>query len=219
MTSPSQVSHKLWLKGDKALEPAECDISLVVPAYKETERLPVMMRETLSYLQTRVEKDPSFTYEIIVVDDGSGDGTTECALAYSEEHGAELVRVLRLAKNRGKGGAVKMGVLSSRGKRVLMVDADAATEITDLGKLETMLDRIETDGLGIVCGSRAHLEDDAKASRSFFRTILMHGFHTLVSTLCVEGVRDTQYGAILFVGDTNVLCMFEDAVGSHACWA
>jgi dolichyl-phosphate beta-glucosyltransferase len=193
-----EVASKLWLKGDKAMEPTECDLSLVVPAYKETERLPVMMQETLRYLQGRIKQDPTFTYEIIVVDDGSADGTTECALKFSEEHGVELVRVLRLARNRGKGGAVKMGVLSSRGKRVLMVDADAATEIKDLSKLETMLDRIETDGLGIVCGSRAHLEDDAKASRSFFRTVLMHGFHTLVSSLCVKGVRDTQCGFKLF---------------------
>jgi len=195
---PTCINTKLWLKGDRAIEPAEVDLSLVVPAYKETERLPTMMNETLTYLEGRVKKDPAFTYEIIVVDDGSKDGTTELALTFSEEYGEDKVRVLQLRANRGKGGAVKMGVLSTRGKRVLMVDADAATEITDLDKLEACLDSIERDGMGIVCGSRAHLEDNAKASRSFFRTVLMHGFHALVSTLCVKGVKDTQCGFKLF---------------------
>lgn len=51
---------------------------------------------------------------------------------------------------------------------------------------------------GIVIGSRAHLEDNAIATRSFFRTILMHGFHFLVWLFAVRGVRDTQCGFKMF---------------------
>ena len=57
---PNCINTKLWLKGDKAIEPAEVDLSLVVPAYKETERLPTMMKETLSYLEGEW-KSPQFS--------------------------------------------------------------------------------------------------------------------------------------------------------------
>jgi len=188
----------------RAIAPGTLDLSLVVPAYKETERLPTMMKETLDYLKARKAANPSFTYEIIVVDDGSCDGTTDVALEFAV--GEDTVKVLQLQKNRGKGGAVRMGVLSSSGKRVLMVDADAATDINDLDKCDAALDKLEAKGTGIVCGSRAHLEDEAKATRSMLRTILMKGFHLLVHFLCVRGVRDTQCGFKLFSRDAAMVC-------------
>lgn len=67
-----------------------------------------MMDVCLDYLEKRREADKSFTYEVIVVDDGSRDKTTEVALGYSSTYGSDKVRVLTLAKNRGKGGAVRM---------------------------------------------------------------------------------------------------------------
>ena len=82
-------------------------LSLVVPAYNEEKRMPTMLDETLAYLQERSAEDPQFTYEIIVVDDGSRDKTTDVALNYAKQHKLDTVRVLKLAKNRGKGGAVR----------------------------------------------------------------------------------------------------------------
>lgn len=70
--------------------------------------VPVMMDVCLDYLEKRRVADKSFTYEVIVVDDGSRDKTTEVALGYSRTYGSDKVRVLTLAKNRGKGGAVRM---------------------------------------------------------------------------------------------------------------
>lgn len=187
-------------------EPASLDLSIIVPAYKETARLPVMMDVTMKYFENRKKTSKnSFTYEIIIVDDGSNDGTSEVALTYSKKFGYDLVRVLQLSKNRGKGGAVKMGMLSARGSYLLMVDADGATDIEDFGKCMTELRRVEKDNRGIVVGSRAHLEDNALAQRSVLRNLLMHGFHLLVSCLCVQGVRDTQCGFKLFTRESALL--------------
>jgi dolichyl-phosphate beta-glucosyltransferase len=172
-------------------------LSVIVPAYNEEKRLPVMMDEALEYLEMRQAKDKKFTYEIIIVDDGSNDKTTQVGLDYVDKFGSNKVRVLTLEKNRGKGGAVRLGVLSSRGELVLFADADGATRFSDLSKLESTINE-QKDDKTIVIGSRAHLEEDAIASRSAIRTFLMHGFHFLVWFFTVRTVRDTQCGFKLF---------------------
>lgn len=70
------------------------------------------------YLEERTKKDSSFTYEMIIVDDGSKDKTTEVGLSYSKKFSCDKVRVLTLARNRGKGGAVRM--VSHVGKTVII---------------------------------------------------------------------------------------------------
>ncbi|XP_068840609.1 dolichyl-phosphate beta-glucosyltransferase isoform X2 [Capricornis sumatraensis] len=141
-------------------------LSVVVPSYNEEKRLPVMMDEALGYLEDR------------------------------QKYGSDKVRVITLVKNRGKGGAIRMGVFSSRGKKILMADADGATKFPDIEKLEKGLNDLQPwpDQMAIACGSRAHLEKESIAQRSYFRTLLMYGFHFLVWFLCVKGIRDTQCG-------------------------
>ncbi|XP_062910417.1 dolichyl-phosphate beta-glucosyltransferase isoform X2 [Mobula hypostoma] len=177
-------------------DPSTKELSVIVPSYNEEQRLPLMMDEALEYLEQRLKKDSSFSYEVIVVDDGSKDKTTEVGLKYSKKYGSDRVRVLTLTKNRGKGGAIKMGVLSSRGRFILMADADGATKFADIEKVEAGLKALQPgpDNMAISCGSRAHLEKETVAKRSYFRTLLMYGFHFLVWFLCVRGVRDTQCG-------------------------
>ncbi|XP_018409597.1 PREDICTED: dolichyl-phosphate beta-glucosyltransferase isoform X3 [Nanorana parkeri] len=151
-------------------DPPEKDLSVVVPAYNEETRLPIMMDEAMEYLEKR------------------------------QKYGSDKVRVLTLVKNRGKGGAVRMGTLVSRGRTVLMADADGATKFADLKNVEDGLESLKPgpDNLAISCGSRAHLENESIAKRSVFRTFLMYGFHFLVWFLCVRGVKDTQCGFKLF---------------------
>uniref|UniRef100_A0A8C3JWJ2 Dolichyl-phosphate beta-glucosyltransferase n=1 Tax=Calidris pygmaea TaxID=425635 RepID=A0A8C3JWJ2_9CHAR len=177
-------------------DPPTKELSVVVPSYNEEDRLPLMMDEALDYLEKRQKRDPSFTYEVIVVNDGSKDQTEKVAMKYCEKYGSDKVRVLSLVKNRGKGGAVRMGVLSSRGKKILMADADGATKFADIEKVEEGLKNLQPwpNQMAISCGSRAHLEKDSIAKRSYFRTLLMHGFHFLVWFLCVKEIRDTQCG-------------------------
>ncbi|XP_068786127.1 dolichyl-phosphate beta-glucosyltransferase [Struthio camelus] len=177
-------------------DPPTRELSVVVPSYNEEDRLPLMMDEALDYLEKRQKQDPSFTYEVIVVDDGSKDLTKKVALKYCKKYGNDKVRVLSLVKNRGKGGAVRMGVFGSRGKKILMADADGATKFPDIEKVEEGLNSLQPwpNQMAISCGSRAHLEKDSIAKRSYFRTLLMYGFHFLVWFLCVKEIRDTQCG-------------------------
>ncbi|XP_059170536.1 dolichyl-phosphate beta-glucosyltransferase-like [Physella acuta] len=203
---PKSKSKRLF--PDYASSPT-VELSVIVPAYNEEKRLPIMMEEAMGYLEKRQAQDPTFSYEVIIVDDGSSDQTSAVGLKNSEKFGAEKVRVLTLHHNRGKGGAVRLGVLSSRGKQILFVDADGASKFSDLDKLELSMNTLKETAkekakenkkvrkqgkMAIVCGSRAHLEKDSIAKRSLFRTFLMYGFHFVVTLLCVRGVRDTQCG-------------------------
>ena len=88
-------------------------------------------------------------------------GNTEvsyvCVLfSYVEKNSVDRVRVLTLNKNRGKGGAIRLGVLCARGKKILMADADGATKFSDVFKLEQKLASLP-GSRGIAIGSRAHL--------------------------------------------------------------
>merc|ERR1719253_848252 len=94
----------------------------------------------------------------------------------------------------GKGYAVKVGMHCARGQDLLMVDADGATCISDF-------DRLLASPHPVVFGSRHHLKDDAVARRSFIRTVLMYGFHTLLRILIGPGPQDTQCGFKLFRRD------------------
>ena len=177
-------------------------LSLIVPAYNEQTRLPIMLDETLGYLEGRMRRESKFSYEIIVVDDGSRDRTVQVALDYVRRYGSDKIRLLKLHKNHGKGGAVRKGMLRARGEFLLMVDADGATRISDIERLEAaLLDlgkrRRATQG-SVAIGSRHHLMQEAVANRSLLRNLLMYGFHFYVSALCAPGVHDTQCGFKLF---------------------
>lgn len=174
----------------------EVYVSFVVPAYNEQKRLPKMLDETLEYLERR-SLDPGFTYEIIIVDDGSKDDTANVALSYAARN--SNIRLLRQPRNMGKGAAIQVGCIHSRGKMILMVDADGATKIDEFGELEKkFMQNYETNREVIVVGSRAHLEGQNKAQRTFVRKILGLGFHVLVLMSGVKGIHDTQCGFKLF---------------------
>ncbi|EPS71181.1 hypothetical protein M569_03578, partial [Genlisea aurea] len=153
--------------------PAEIYISLIIPAYNEEHRLPGALDEALNYLQQRAADDKSFTYEVLIVDDGSSDGTKRVAFDYVKRYTVEKVRVVLLGRNHGKGEAIRKGMLHSRGELLLMLDADGATKIDDLEKLENQIHVVSAKKGGgtrisdveiSVFGSRAHLEEKALAT-------------------------------------------------------
>lgn len=183
-------------------DPPSLLLSLVIPAYNEEVRLPVMLDATLAYLAQWQEKDKGLSYELIVVDDGSSDATVEVAKAYSRRLGSDVLRLLRLRRNRGKGGAIREGMLHTRGRYALMVDADGATDITCLERVLARTQAAEArtaeGAMAVGIGSRAHYEVDSVAQRAWYRTILMKGLHLLVTVLISGRIKDTQCGFKLF---------------------
>ena len=98
------------------------------------------------------------TYEVLIVDDGSKDGTSDLALKLAISNPDADVRIVTLEKNVGKGGAVRHGMIHARGRRLLMADADGASRFEDLEALWKEMDKIApNDEAAVVVGSRAHL--------------------------------------------------------------
>mmetsp|Transcript_19170 Transcript_19170/g.64220 ORF Transcript_19170/g.64220 Transcript_19170/m.64220 type:complete len:286 (-) Transcript_19170:358-1215(-) len=176
--------------------PASRYLSVVVPAYNEEGRLGAMLTEAIEYLQKREADNPAFTWEVIVVDDGSQDRTGEVALAFARRLSEDCVRLLRLPMNCGKGFAVREGMLCARGQLLLMADADGATRFSDLHLLEACFHGQGDPAAAplLAAGSRAHLQRAAVARRSWHRNLLMRAFHLLVVLVIGGAVRDTQCG-------------------------
>ncbi|CAN0114225.1 unnamed protein product, partial [Phaeothamnion confervicola] len=143
-------------------------ISVVVPAFDERQRLPAMLDAALDYLGGRARDDPKFTFELLVVDDGSTDGTSAAVMEYVARLGTDVVRLCSLHCNQGKGAATRKGMLRMRGQYGLMADADGATNIADLGRLLERLRAVEVASaagrFGVGVGSRAHMESEAIAT-------------------------------------------------------
>ncbi|TYH51544.1 hypothetical protein ES332_D10G283300v1 [Gossypium tomentosum] len=196
-------------------DPAKKYLSLIIPAFNEEHRLPGALNETMNYLKKGEAKDKSFSYEVLIVDDGSRDGTKRVAFDFVKKYGVDKVRAILLGKNHGKGEAIRKGMLHSRGELLLMLDADGATKVTDLEKLENQIHAVarkEHRGDSAACdttfkisdipivafGSRAHLEEKAIATRKWYRNFLMKGFHLVVLLTAGPGIRDTQCGFKMF---------------------
>lgn len=144
-------------------------MSVVIPAYNEEERLEIMLEEAVAFLDAeygraaRVQKEGaqgvSGGYEILIVNDGSTDGTVDVALAFSRRHGLhDILRICTLQENRGKGGAVTHGFRHVRGAYAIFADADGASKFEDLAKLVDGCKEVADEpNRGIAVGSRAHL--------------------------------------------------------------
>ena len=172
------------------------------------------------------EKTSLRGWEILLIDDGSTDNTLLAAQTFARAHilpphprrdsgpwthrspqGVKIppgaIRMVSMAENRGKGGAVTHGMRHARGRYVLFADADGASKFEDLDKLLQGCQKAEdTAGRGIAVGSRAHLVGSAAVvSRSKLRNFLMHAFHLLLWLLtppATARIKDTQCGFKLF---------------------
>jgi dolichyl-phosphate beta-glucosyltransferase len=163
--------------------------SVVIPAFNEAARLPGYLKDIQAYFEGRDEG-----YEVIVVDDGSRDGTADRVREIAA--GRACVAVHALGRNRGKGHAVRAGMARARGRLRLMADADGATPIGEVARLEAAIEA----GADIAVGSRV-LRDPAVARRvRLHRKLSGCVFNFLVRRLGVAGVVDTQCGFKLFRG-------------------
>lgn len=127
-----------------------------------------------------------------MVDDGSTDATAAMVESYAARY--PNVRLLRLAKNSGKGFAVKTGMLHATGDLRLFADADGATPIAELERLKRTID----EGADVAVASRALADDVCTVEAMVHRKVIGGIFNLLVRAVTVKGIRDTQCGFKLF---------------------
>ncbi len=163
------------------------DISVVIPAYNEKERIVPTIGAFAAHLSHR-----SVSWELIVSDDGSTDETRE--LVGMLDHAN--IRVLETEANTGKGGAVARGVAAARGDKILFADADCSTPAHELSRLVDALD----GGAHVAIGSRAASGAQVE-NRSGLRRLMTFGLRMLVRLGLGIPARDTQCGFKLFDAD------------------
>tara|TARA_B100000686_G_scaffold335715_1_gene404639 strand:+ start:431 stop:1153 length:723 start_codon:yes stop_codon:yes gene_type:complete len=161
-------------------------LSIIIPAYNEETRL----KNTLPNLKVFLE-GLSFRWEIIIVDDGSVDGTTDFARKYFN---GSLCRVIVNKVNRGKGYSVKRGVLAAEGELILISDADFSTPLNDFYKLKAALD----NGSDIAIGSRSLPDSNVVVPQAIVRESIGRTFNWFVNLIVLGGFVDTQCGFKLF---------------------
>lgn len=176
------------LRTDESL--MEAELSIVIPAYNEALRIGDTLDRIGDYL-----KSCGYSSEIIVVDDGSHDDTEKVVRKTAEKHSA--IVLLQNGMNKGKGYSVKRGILSSRGRFVLMSDADLSTPIEEIGKLFKELE----EGYDIAIGSRSVSGSKVLKRQTWYRQLMGKIFNKIVQAIAVSGIRDTQCGFKLFKGD------------------
>jgi dolichyl-phosphate beta-glucosyltransferase len=173
-----------------------CYLSIIVPAYNEENRLPATLQRISEYLALR-----EFSYELIVVDDGSRDRTREVVREFQETH--DWIRLLQYdedgkAANRGKGFAVRQGVLHSQGRDVLFSDADLSTPIEEIEKLLPPISRGDCD---ITIASRALPDSKLSVHQPWYREWMGRTFNRFVQRVIQTPIVDTQCGFKAFRGD------------------
>jgi glycosyltransferase involved in cell wall biosynthesis len=162
-------------------------LSVVIPAYNEAKRIERTLRKIQEYFQSW--KDD---YEVIVVDDGSRDGTAE-VVERVQKHFPQL-KLVRLERNQGKGWAVRAGMLNADGELILMSDADLSTPIEELAKLEDALKK----GFDIAIGSRRAEGAEIVKHQPWLREHIGVAFGVLTGLIVRTGFKDTQCGFKLF---------------------
>jgi dolichyl-phosphate beta-glucosyltransferase len=155
----------------------EIMISVVIPAYNEAKRLPKAVEKIRTYLAKR-----PYRSEIIVVDDGSTDQTTNNL--------PDNIRVIHNKENQGKGFSVRKGVMAAHGDYIFFSDADLSTPIRELDRLLAPLQK-DAD---IAIGSRAIKGAKITEHQPYARQLMGRFFNLMVRTMLIRGLKDTQCG-------------------------
>ena len=166
-------------------------ISVVIPAFNESQRLPPYLTTIRAYC----EEHFSDRHEVIVVDDGSTDGTAVETRQMTTDW--PHLQLLQLAENRGKGAAVRTGILAARGELLLFADADGATPIEEEKRLRAVIH----DGADIAIGSRLVDAGGVTRQRTWPRAVIGRAFAQVARSLLGLRVRDTQCGFKMFRRD------------------
>lgn len=166
-------------------------LSVVIPSYNELKNVRRgVLDEVLEYLKAQ-----SYSWEVILTDDGSTDGTIEKLQAFASRHPHVHVVVNPHA---GKGPTVQSGMLAAQGQWRLFTDFDQSTPLSELEKLWPFVE----EGYQIVIGSR-EIAGAIRDKEPWYRHVMGKGFNFLVQSLAVRGIQDTQCGFKLFSSDAT----------------
>jgi dolichyl-phosphate beta-glucosyltransferase len=172
--------------------PPKDKATLVLPAYNERRRIENCLREVAAW---RASRPGGSDWEVILVDDGSTDATASAAERAAAEAGLPLT-LSRHPGNRGKGAAIRTGVLASSGDPILVSDVDLSTPLSEWVKLA---EQLPTHPIAI--GSRAIDPNLVRRRQPLYRVLFGRAGNRLVRLFAVSGIHDTQCGFKLFRGD------------------
>jgi dolichyl-phosphate beta-glucosyltransferase len=163
-------------------------LSIIIPAYNEESRLPSTFDRVFGFLGSQ-----SYTYEVLLVENGSSDRTLEIALEYTKNH-TEL-RVLQ-CKERGKGLAVRYGMLEAKGNYRFMCDADFSMPVEEINRfLPPALQDYD------ICIASREAKGAVRYNEPFHRHFIGRGFNLMIRVLALPGLQDTQCGFKCFRSD------------------
>lgn len=166
-------------------------LSIIIPAYNEAVRIRKSLMRLVEHLTTAEEvRGP---VEVLVVDDGSEDGTAAAVEDFIAEQSSEgpRFRLLRNGQNRGKGYSIKHGVLSAAGEYLLLSDTDFSTPIEELPRL---LGMVREGGYEIAIGSRGLADSKVEIHQPMWRESMGRCFNMLVRAISGLRFKDTQCG-------------------------
>jgi dolichyl-phosphate beta-glucosyltransferase len=164
-------------------------LSIIVPAYNEESRIQPTLEKLVTHLERKL-----LQYQIIVIDDGSTDSTAVKVRGVAAENPHILLRLL--AKNRGKGFAVREGMTTATGDAVLFTDADLSTPVEAIDRAIAELKR----GFAVVIASRRHPDSVIARRQSWAREVIGRLFNRVVRVLFSLPFKDTQCGFKCFTG-------------------
>lgn len=159
------------------------EVTVVIPAFNEATRLPSTLNKIVNYLSARPQ-----TFEVIVVDDGSTDDTA--SIVEKKHQLSETVRLIKNPGNRGKGYAVRNGMLHAAGQYLVFSDSDLSSPIEDIDLLLSPLQK----GYDVVLGSRALRPEWIYPRQPFSRQLVGRVFNYCVRGVTFLAIQDTQCG-------------------------
>ncbi len=165
-------------------------LAVIIPAYNEQERIGPTLTRVAEYFANYPE-----TWQVFVISDGSSDNTNQVVEQFASNN--PNFALLAYSPNRGKGYAVRHGMLQVQADFILFSDADLAAPIEEITKLQAALN----DKVGIAIGSRPLKESTLEIRQPWYREMLGRAFNKAVQLLAVKGIDDTQCGFKIFRND------------------